>query len=112
MGSLVRLWAVANKEAREIWRDPITLGITIVLPLVMMFLFGYAITLDVKEIPLAVLDEDGSPESREYVAGVLQSGYFRLHAAVQSPREIERLLDQGAVRVALVIPAGFSRALG
>lgn len=111
MGSLTRIRAVTKKEAREILRDPITLGVAVVLPLLMMVLFTYAITLDVREIRLAVLDEDASPESREYVASYLQSGYFRLHAAVRSPREVERLLDEGAVRVALVIPAGFSRAL-
>lgn len=112
MDSLVRLWAVAKKETREFLRDPVTVGIAILLPVVMMFLFSYALSLDVREIALAVLDEDGSPESREYVASFLQSGYFRLHAAVQSPRELERLLDQGEVRVALVIPVGFSRTLG
>ncbi|MBI4591358.1 MAG: ABC transporter permease [Candidatus Rokubacteria bacterium] len=112
MGSLRRLWAVARKETREILRDPVTLGIAIILPVLMMFLVAYAITLDVREIRLAVLDEDGGPESREYVAGFLQSGYFRLQAAVRRPREIERLLDEGSARVALVIPAGFSRDLG
>jgi ABC-2 type transport system permease protein len=102
---------VAQKETREILRDPITLGSAIVLPLLMMFLFAYAITLDVRDIPLAVLDEDGSPESREYVASVLQSGYFRLHAAVQHLADVERLLDRGEARVVLVIPAGFARTL-
>lgn len=111
MRSVVRLLAVAKKEMRELLRDPITLGIAIVLPLVMMFLFTYAITLDVREIRLAVLDEDGSPQSREYIDSVLRSGYFRLQAAVRNVRTIERLLDQGAVRVGLVIPAGFSRNL-
>ena len=70
MRSLARLGAVARKETREILRDPITLGIAIVLPLLMMFLFAYAITLDVRDIGVAVLDEDGSPESRDYVASV------------------------------------------
>lgn len=112
MHNLVRLRAVARKETREFLRDPITVGVAILLPVIMMFLFSYAITLNVRELALAVLDEDGSLESREYVASFLQSGYFRLHAAVQKPRELERLLDQGAVRVALVIPAGFSRTLG
>lgn len=111
MFSLVRLLAVMKKETREILRDPITLWIAILLPVIMMILFSYAITLDVKEIPLAVLDEDGSPESRDYIAAFLQSGYFRLHTALQSEQQIERLLDNGAVRVALVIPVGFSRSL-
>lgn len=107
-----RTIAVAKKEAREILRDPITLGIAIVLPLVMMFLFAYAITLDVREIPLAILDLDGSPESREYLSGFLQSGYFRLRAVARNTQQIERLLDRGAVRMVLIIPADFSRRLG
>lgn len=106
-----RTLAVAKKEAREILRDPITLGIAIILPLVMMFLFAYAVTLDVKEIPLSVLDLDGSAASREYLAAVLQSGHFSLHAVARNLREIERLLDRGAVRLALVIPPDFSRRL-
>ena len=111
MASLRRLLAVTSKETREILRDPITVIVAILLPLVMMFLFTYAITLDVREIRMAVLDEDGSAESREYVATFLQSRYFRLHAAVRSLREAESLLDEGAVRVVLVIPSGFSRDL-
>ena len=103
--------AVAKKEAREIFRDPITLGIAIFLPVVMMFLFAYAITLDVREIRLVVLDQDRSSESREYVASFLQSGYFQLEAYASSSKEVERLLDQGAVRMALIIPPDFSRRL-
>lgn len=104
-----RLVAVAKKESKEILRDPITLGIAILLPLLMMFLFAYAINLDVKEIRLAVLDLDRSPESREYVSSFLRSGYFRLHVVAKDFREIERLLDGGAVRLALVIPPEFSK---
>ena len=112
MRSLARVGAVARKETREILRDPITLGIAIILPLLMMFLFAYAITLDVRDIRLAVLDEDGSAESREYVASVLRSGYFRLHPGGQRLTDIERQLDRGEVRVVLIVPAGFARSLG
>lgn len=111
MFSLVRLLAIMKKETREILRDPITLWIAILLPVITMILFSYAITLDVKELPMAVLDEDGSPESREYIAGFVQSGYFRIHGIVRSEQEIERLLDRGTIRVTLVIPSGFSRSL-
>ncbi len=111
MASCRRLLAVASKETREILRDPITVGVAIFLPLIMMFLFTYAITLDVREIPMAVVDEDRSADSREYVASFIESRYFRLRAAVRSPREAERLLDKGVVRLALVVPAGFSRDL-
>jgi ABC-2 type transport system permease protein len=112
MRSLRGLVAVASKETREIWRDPMTLGIAVILPLVMMFLFSYAISLDVKDISLAVVDEDHSPESRAYVASILRSGYFRLHAAPQDLRTVTNVLDRGAARVAVVIPADFSRTLG
>lgn len=111
MDSLARLLAVAGKEAREILRDRITLGIAIVLPVLMMVLFGYAITLDVRDIRLAVLDEDGGPESRELTAAFVASGYFRLHATAYDLDAVARLLDRGEVRVALVIPADFSRNL-
>lgn len=111
MDSLARLLAVAGKEAREILRDRITLGIAIILPVLMMVLFGYAITLDVRDIRLAVLDEDGGPESRELVAAFVASGYFRLHATAYDLDAVARLLDRGEVRVALVIPADFSRNL-
>jgi ABC-2 type transport system permease protein len=112
VGSVGRLSAVARKETREILRDPITLGIAIVLPLLMMVLFAYAITLDVRDIRLAVLDEDGSPESRAYAASVLGSGYFRLHRPVARLADVDRMLDRGEVRVVLIIPPGFARRLG
>ena len=111
MHSLRRLLAVAKKETREILRDPITLGIAIVLPVLMMFLFSYAISLDVKEIALAVVDEDNSPESRDYVASFLHSGYFRLHVTLHDIQEAEPLLHRGTIRAALHIPADFSRNL-
>ena len=106
-----RTIAVANKETREILRDPITLGIAILLPVVMMFLFSYAITLDVREIRLAVMDQDRSVESREYISSFLESGYFRLEVYASDIKDIERMLDRGAVRMALIIPPHFSRRL-
>ena len=106
-----RMTAVAKKEAREILRDPITLGIAILLPVIMMFLFAYAITLDVREIRMVVFDQDRSAESREYVSSFLQSGYFQLLAYASHSKDVERLLDRGAVRMALIIPPDFSRRL-
>jgi ABC-2 type transport system permease protein len=109
--SATRFLAVAKKEGREILRDPITLLVSIFLPLVMMFLFSYAITLDVKPIDLAIVDEDNSPESRDYIARHLESGYFRIRSAPESTKGIERLLDRGKVRMVLVVPSTFSRDL-
>lgn len=111
MSSLRRCLAIARKETREVWRDSITLGIAILLPLIMMFLFAYAITLDVRQVRMAVLDEDASVASREYVSAFVRSGYFRLEATVHSLDAVEWLLDRGAVRLVLVIPGGFARTL-
>lgn len=102
---------ILRKEFREIWRDPYTLGIAIFLPLVLLFLFAYALNLDVKNIPLAVVDLDHSPESRTYVAVFANTGKFELRYRPATPDETGRLLDQGRAQVALLIPSGFARTL-
>lgn len=105
--NLRRLRAVIAKERREIVRDPITVGVSALLPLVMLFLFGYAISLDVEDVALGVLDQDKSPASRALVAGFVHSGYFRLSADLQTVAEAERALQRGKAKLVLVIPPGF-----
>ncbi|MFH1909251.1 MAG: ABC transporter permease [Chloroflexota bacterium] len=102
---------ILKKEVREIWRDPYTLGIAIFLPLVLLFLFAYSLNLDVKNIPLAVLDQDNSAESRAYVDAFLNTGKFVLKYRPATPAEAERLLDQGRAQVVVLIPSGFSKTL-
>ncbi len=102
---------VLKKEFREIWRDPYTLGIAIFLPLVLLFLFAYALNLDVKNVPLAVANLDNSAESRAYVQSLVNTGRFVLAYRPATPQEAERLLDRGAAQVVLVIPRGFGQAL-
>ncbi len=102
---------ILKKEFREIWRDPYTLGIAIFLPLVLLFLFAYSLNLDVKDIPMAVVDLDNTAESRAYAQAFVNTGRFVLAYHPATPEEAERLLDQGRAQVALIIPRGFSRAL-
>ncbi|HZD57817.1 MAG TPA: ABC transporter permease [Anaerolineales bacterium] len=102
---------ILEKELREIWRDPYTLGVAILLPLVLLFLFAYALNLDVKDTPLAVIDLDNSPKSRAYVNAILNSAKFELKYRPASPGEASRLLDHGRVRAVMIIPDGFSRTL-
>ena len=102
---------ILKKEFREIWRDPYTLGIAIFLPLVLLFLFAYALNLDVKDISLAVVDLDHTAESRAYAQALVNTGKFVLAYRPASPAEAERLMDQGRVQVVLIIPGGFGRAL-
>ncbi len=102
---------ILKKEFREIWRDPYTLGMAIILPLMLLFLFGYALNLDVKDISLAVVDLDHSAESRAYLNTIVNTGKFNLDYRLSDPAEAERLLDQGKIQAAVLIPSGFSRAL-
>ncbi len=103
--------SVLKKEVREIWRDPYTLGLAIFLPLVLLLLFAYALNLDVKNIPVAIVDLDHSAESRAYVQALANTGRFVPAYRPATPQEAERLLDQGKAQVVLIIPAGFAQAL-
>lgn len=99
------------KELREIQRDPITIAVAIVLPLLMLYLFGAAISLDVKDASLAVYDQDGSPASRALIGSFPRSGYFRRVYDIASEREIAATLDGGRARLVLIVPPGFSERI-
>ena len=101
--------AVARKELRQILRDRRTLMILLFIPLFFLLLFGYALNFDIRHVPLAVEDNDRSPESRRLVSAFVNSGYFDLVATVQGAAELNALMDRGEVRVALVIPSDFAR---
>jgi ABC-2 type transport system permease protein len=101
--------AVCRKELRQISRDRRTLLILVFIPAFFLLLYGYALNFDIRHVPLAVEDRDGSPESRAIVSAFINSGYFDLEAAVYAPREAERLLDLGTAKAVLVIPEGFAR---
>jgi ABC-2 type transport system permease protein len=102
---------ILKKEFREIWRDPYTLGMVIILPLMLLFLFGYALNLDVKDISLAVVDLDNSAESRAYLEMFVNTGKFELKHRPSNAAAAERLLDEGKVQAAVLIPNGFSKQL-
>lgn len=105
------LTALIRKEAIEILRDPITLAVAVILPLIMLFLFGYGVSMDVEDVPVAVYDQDRTPESTRFVETFVQSGYFRLHRNVWSQREIDAALDKGDATMVIVIPPEFARRL-
>lgn len=108
---LARTLSVLRKERREILRDPYTLGIALVLPLVMLFLFAYGVNTDVRNIELVVLDFDHSTASRDYTRAFVNSGYFHLAGFVPDYEAIRDQLDRDAADVALVIPVGFEGEL-
>lgn len=110
-GSTRALRALIRKESIEIRRDPITLGVAVLLPLILLFIFGYGISMDVQDVPLAVQDQARTQDSARLVDAFVQSGYFRLQRHVDSPRQAGELLDRGEATVVLVIPPDFSRRL-
>ena len=106
-----RIRPVAVKELRQLVRDKRTLAVLLAFPAFLMILFGYALNFDVKHIRLAVLDQDRSLESRQFIQSFLQSEYFDLYQELNSASEIDELLNKGRAMVALVIPADFSSGI-
>lgn len=111
MLSRTRLLAVSRKEVLQLRRDTRSLVLAFLLPVLLLVLFGYAITWDVNDVPTAVLDRDRTSRSRELVEAFPASGYFTITERVERPAEIDRLLDRSAVRLVLVIPPGFAADL-
>ena len=101
--------AVAVKEFRQIARDRRTLFILLFVPAFFLLLYGYALNFDIRNVPLAVQDNDRSTASREVISAFVNSGYFDLVQDVPRDTEVIRALDRGDARAVLVIPGGFGR---
>lgn len=109
--NLRRIRAVARKEFLHILRDPRSLVMALAMPLSLLLLFGYALTLDVDRIPMLIEDQDGTPESRELARRFAGSRYFTVKAQVDSPRAIDRAIDRGEILMGAVIPRGFGEQM-
>jgi ABC-2 type transport system permease protein len=106
-----RIIAIARKEARQLLRDPIYLGLAFVVPLLLLLLLGYQLSLDVKDLPVAVVDRDRSPWSRQYIDGFVHSEYFRLMGVLPDAAPAQEWIRSGRVRVIIDIPPDFGRRL-
>jgi ABC-2 type transport system permease protein len=100
-----------RKEAIQIRRDPRSLSIVIVMPVLLMLLFGYGVSLDTKRIPTCIFDRDSSPQSRALIARFRASEYFNVVEQVDNYRALTRAIDVGRARLAVVIPTDFARRL-
>lgn len=109
--SLTRLLAMARKEAIQLRRDPRSLLLAFALPVLLLVLFGYAISWDVGDIQMAVLDGDHSAQSRALLDAFHSSGYFTFVRFLDRPAEIRPLFERGGAQVVLVIPPGFAADL-
>jgi ABC-2 type transport system permease protein len=106
-----RLWAVSRKEAIQLRRDPRSLALAFLLPLAMLLFFGYAITFDVKNIRLAVLDRSRTEVSRALVQAFESSGYFNVVEHLERYQDGTDRLDAGRADLVLVLPPRFSHDL-
>ena len=109
---LRRVRAIAVKEMLQVWRDPISLMIALLMPFMQMMLLGYGVSLDVKHVPVCAFDREDSQESRALLQRFQASQYFRLVATPRDYAAVKRALDRGTCRLALVIPPDFTERLG
>lgn len=106
-----RVAAVARKEAIHILRDPRSMGMGLAMPLLLMILFGWALSLDVEEVPLGVLDQGRTPESRALVRAFDASGGFGLVRSLAGYDDLSDAIDRREISSALVIAAGFADSI-
>ena len=109
--NLTRLSALMRKEMLQIVRDPRTLALVFIMPILQLVLLGYAATSDVRNIPLVVLDQDKSPASRTLLESFRAADYFRQAFDVNSESELRNLIDAGSARAGIIIPPDYSSRL-
>ncbi|MGH7726074.1 MAG: ABC transporter permease [Candidatus Eiseniibacteriota bacterium] len=107
-----RILAIVRKETHQILRDPLSLGILLGVPTMMLLLYGFALNWDVRHVRTIVVDRDRTAESRAFVRAFTGSGYFDVVQWLDDDAGIEHAFDRGEARLALVLPAGFGGALG
>lgn len=107
--SAARILAVLIKEFIQLTRDRLTYAMILVLPIVQLMLFGYAINNDPRHLPTAILVQDQGPMARSTVSALVNSGYFEIVRTAASPVELDEALARGEVQFALTIPADFTR---
>jgi ABC-2 type transport system permease protein len=105
-----RLKTMLIKEFTQVMRDPKMRSVIFIVPIIQIFVFGYAVNYDVKHIATAVYDLDNSAMSRDLVARLAQSGYFDIVRYVADEGEIRQLIDRGKVKTAFRINRGFEAA--
>ena len=106
-----RLISIIRKEFIQIFRDPRTLVLIIVMPMLQLFLLGYAATNDVRNISLAVWDQSHSPQARALLDAFRSANYFSIDYIVGSDEEYRKLIEAGDIRAALIIPPDYEERL-
>jgi len=106
-----RLWTIMRKELYHIWRDPLTLGLIIALPGILLVLLGYGVSGESRDTLMAVVDYSKTDESREYIDRFVVNRDFKLLYEVSSEVELSNLIERDIVDVGILIPEDFGRGL-
>jgi ABC-2 type transport system permease protein len=107
--SIPRVAAVARKEWIQVRRDPLSLALAFLLPVILLIIYGYAVTFDINNVTLVIYDNDRSSTSRSLIEQFVSSGYFSVTAYVESYDQIDVALDTRSARAALIIPERFQK---
>lgn len=110
-GSLTRIGAIVAKEFRHLFRDPRTLAAVLIVPVVQLLLFAFAISFDVKDVSTVVIDADRTPASRSYLDAYRASDFFNVVGQQDSLTDVDPLFDENKALIVVVVPSGFGAAI-
>lgn len=105
---IYRIYALVKKEFRQIKRDARTLALIFIFPVFLLMLFGYALSLDVKNVIIAIKNNDNSEETRDFIKMLESSSYFKVVGYLQTQQEINSWLDEKLAQCVVVFPANFT----
>lgn len=111
MMSLKRIATVMKAEFSHILRDPLSLILALFMPMFLLFMAGYSICFELKEMPIGIYDMDQSRESRNYAQTIDNTNYFRISQYLDHYDQADYLLSRSEIRAAVIIPADFSRRI-
>jgi ABC-2 type transport system permease protein len=106
-----RTWAVARKEFLHVVRDPRSLAMAVAMPMLLLLIFGYALTLDVDRVPMVVWDQSETPVSRDFISRFSGSRYFAVQRHVQNYRDLVWAIDTRETLLGLVVPRDFAASI-
>ncbi len=106
-----RSYAIFRKELIQVSRDPGTLALIIFMPLLLLLLYGYGVSTEIRNIPMVVVDQNRTAQSREFIRQFTGSGFFIVEDYALALNEIDREMDSGRAKMGLVIPPDFDKLL-
>ena len=106
-----RWYAIFRKELIQVRRDPGTVALIVFMPIMLLLLYGYGVSTDIRNIPMVVLNEDGGAQSREFLRAFTGSEFFVIEEYASGFRQFDRNMDSGAAKIGIVIPPDFGRKI-